>query len=156
MIWGSAKSYIVSGVNTITLNHSLTDFDILKNEDVRHRSILTGVKSRTRTGDYSEFNITVFLWRESNPSSKFTSLMALEGNEVTFYFEGSTEVITCYVNSVRPYYYRNKRDYDVCILTLTPDRYITFTNIGLLNEDYETLLNQDGEPLRNEGVTITL
>lgn len=153
MIWGTAKSYIVSGVDTITLNKSTTSFGLFESQDVHYRSIINGVKTHTRLGDYADFKVLSWLWKESNPKTKLQSLRALVGNEVTFYFQGTTILTSCYVESVTPFYWKNLRDYDACIIHLFPTAY-TQIKQSLLNEDGTPLLNEDGTPLYNEGFEL--
>ena len=153
MIWGTTKSYILNGVDTITLNKSTTSFGLFENQDKRYRSILTGVKKHTRLSDYSNFSVLIWLWQETDPKAKLQTLLALVGNQATFYFQGATVLANCYIETVRPFYFRNLRDYDACVVSLFPVSYSEISQ-GLLNEDGTPLLNEDGSPLLSEGFTL--
>lgn len=154
MIWGTAKSYIINGVDTITLNKSTTSFGLFENQDRRFRSIVNGVRTHARLGDYSSFSVLVWLWQESDPKTKLESLLALVGNEITFYFQGTTVLASCYVESVKPFYWKNLRMYGACVISLFPTAYTQISQ-ALLNEDGTPLLNQDGTPLLNEGFNLS-
>lgn len=142
MIWGNKKSYILSGYTAIQLNHAVVDFNFFQNEDIRHRSIITGTVTTSKKGDYASFLITDKIWLESNPKNKFSTLKALVGNKITFYLEGETSFSQCYVEEVNPYYFRNLISYDIVTIKLTPTRYIEMAN--LLTQDSIPILTEDG------------
>lgn len=153
MIFGTAKSYIIDGATTITLANSITDFDLLQNQDVRHRSILTGKKTTSRLADYSEFTVTQYLFKESNPSGKFSTLRGLIDKEVYFYFQGSTIISNCYVSDVKPYYIRNLIRYDMVKITLFPIDYLSISGF-IQTESGIDILTEDGQQIRTEGIII--
>jgi len=153
MIWGTAKSYLYDGVDTVTLNNSTTSFGLFETQDKHYRSILTGVKTNLRVSDYADFKVLVWLWKEDDPKDKLSDLLGLVGSTVTFYFQGTTIIASCYVESVVPFYMKNLRAYDACVVHLFPTKYIQIKQ-GLLNEDGTPLLNEDGTPLYNEGFEL--
>ena len=153
MIWGNAKSYIINGATTITLNKSQTSMNFFQNQDVVHRSILTGVRTHSSKGDYLDFTVTERCWQEADPKAKFSSIMALEGLSVTFYLYGATEIVECYVNYIRPFYFKNLINYDGVVIFITPLKYSRVSS-PLLNLDGTPLLNLDGSPLYNVGIVI--
>lgn len=153
MIFGTAKSYIIDGATTITMEHSTTDFDLLQNQDIRHRSILTGKRTTSRTADYADFTVNNWLFKYSDPKAKFTELRALIDKTVAFYLQGSTVLATCYVADVKPYYIRNLINYDGVVIRLSPITYTTISNY-MYSEDGQIMLNEDGTPMRTEGINI--
>ena len=153
MIWGNAKSYIINGGTTITLNKSQTSINFFQNQDVVHQSILTGVRTQSLKGDYSDFTVTERCWQEADPKAKFSSIMGLEGLTVIFYLQGTTEIVQCYVSYVKPFYFKDLINYDGVIVFITPLEYFKVSS-SLLNLDGTPLLNLDGTPLYNIGAII--
>ena len=153
MIWGSAKSYIINGATTITLNKSQTSINFFQNQDVAHQSILTGVMTHSSKGDYSDFTVTERCWQETDPSAKFSSIMGCEGQNITFYLHGSGLIADCYVKYIRPFYFNSLINYDGVVIFLEPTTYFRIA-APLLNLDGTPLLNLDGEPLYNSGMII--
>jgi hypothetical protein len=127
--------------------------NFFQNQDVVHQSILTGVRTHSSKGDYSDFTVTERCWQEANPSVKFNSIMALEGLNVSFYLQGTSMVANCYVKYIRPFYFKNLINYDGCVIFLEPTAYFRIAE-ALLNLDGTPLLNLDGTPLYNTGTII--
>lgn len=155
MIWGSGKSYIINGVTTITLNKSQTSMNFFQNQDVVHQSILTGARTQSLKGDYSDFTVTERCWQETDPSAKFNSIMGLQGQVVTFYLQGTAVVANCYVKYVRPFYFKSLISYDACVIFLEPIAYITISQ-GYILDDTTGLpiLDDSGNPIIADGVMI--
>uniref|UniRef100_A0A6M3J0F0 Uncharacterized protein n=1 Tax=viral metagenome TaxID=1070528 RepID=A0A6M3J0F0_9ZZZZ len=151
MIWGQGKSYIVDGVTTITLNKSVTSNTFFENQDKEFRSIINGVRTYYTLSDYADFTVTDYFWLYDD--TKFNTLKNIEGNTVIFYLNGQTIISNCLVRQVKPLYFRNNRNYDLCTLIMTPLAYIQISQ-ALLNEDGTPLLNEDGTPLLSEGFSI--
>jgi len=153
MIFGNSKSYIISGVTMITLNHSVTGFGLFSNRDIEYKSIINGKKTHTLLGDYSDFNVLVWLWKESSPSTKLNTLVSLVGSEVTFLLEGATQFVKCWVESVRPFYHKNLRNYDACRLHLFPTVLTSISNY-ILDESGIPIEDEDGNKIKSEGFQI--
>lgn len=153
MIFGDAKSFIQFGDATITMPHSITDFDLLQNQDIRHRSILTGKRTTSRLADYAEFKATDRLFQYDNPTTQFNLLRGLIDQQVYFYFQGSTVIADCYVAEAKPYYMRNLINYDLMTLTLYPISYLTVSGF-IQTEGGIDILTEDGQQIRTEGITL--
>lgn len=153
MIYGTDKSFIQFGDATILMPHSVTNFDLLQNQDIRHRSILTGKRTTSRKADYAEFTVTDKLFKYSSPTAQFNLLRGLIDEQVQFYFQGSTVIADCYVMEAKPYYMRNLINYDLMTLVLLPINYLTISNY-MYSEDGQIMLNEDGTPMRTEGISI--
>lgn len=123
-IFGINKNYLVYGTTTIGLNHSTVSADWFQNQDVRYRSIITGVKTHSLKGDYADFTITERCWQETNPNIKLDAIMQCEGKNVTFFYNGAIAFTDCYVNYVKPFYFKNLRNYDACVIFLQPINYV--------------------------------
>jgi hypothetical protein len=154
-IFGTAKSYLVNGVDTIELNKSVTSINFFQNQDVIHRSILTGVRTHSPVGDYSDFTVTERLWQESDPEAKFISIMACEGQSVTFYLHGTSIIALCYVSFIRPFYFNNLINYDGVTIFLTPLRYISISQGYILDDETGLpILDDSGNPMIADGIII--
>lgn len=154
-IWGTDKSYIVNGATTIALNKSKTSINFFQNQDVEHRSILTGARTHSQLGDYSDFTVTERLWQESNPSTKFQAIMALEGLTVTFYLHGSSVIADCYVSFIRPFYFKNLINYDGVTIFLTPIRYTAISQGYILDDGTGlNILDDSGGSIIADGIII--
>lgn len=153
MIFGTTKSYILYDSVTTTLPKSTTDFDLLQNQDIRHKSILTGKRTTSRTGDYASFTVTDWLFTEQDPTAKFLSLRDLIDKQVYFYFQGSSLIINCYVYEVKPFYIKNAIRYDAVRITLFPLNYFAISSV-LQTEDGIDILTEDGQKIRTEGLVL--
>ncbi len=155
MIWGNQKSYIINGATTITLNKSQTSMNFFQNQDVIHQSILTGVRTQSLRGDYSDFTVTERCWQETNSSAKFSSIMACKGQNVTFYLQGTSMIANCYVKYIRPFYFKNLINYDGCIIFLEPLDYLSISP-GYIADDTTGLpiLDDSGTQIYGDGITI--
>ena len=154
-IFGTDKSYIVNGATTITLNKSQTSISFFQNQDVEHRSILTGVRTHSQLGDYSDFTVTERLWQESDPKAKFQAIMALEGLTITFYLHGTATIADCYVSFIRPFYFKNLINYDGVVIFLTPVRYTTISQGYILDDGTGlNILDDSGTPIIADGIIL--
>lgn len=154
MIFGNSKSYLINGVTTIALNKSQTSINLFQNQDIEHRSILTGVRTHSKTGDYSDFTVTERLWQESDPKAKFHAIMACEGQKVIFYLYGETIIAECYVSFIKPFYLNNLINYDGVILFLTPINYLIVSQYILDDETGAAILDDGGNPIKSDGITL--
>lgn len=155
MIWGNGKSYIINGENTIALNKSQTSINFFQNQDVDHQSILTGVRTHSPKGDYSDFTVTERCWQEANPSAKFNLIMGCEGLTISFYLQGTSKIANCYVKYVRPFYFKSLINYDACVIFLEPINYLTISP-GYIADDTTGLpiLDDDGNQIYGDGIII--
>lgn len=153
MIFGLGKSYIIQGVNTITLRQSIVTPDFFQNQDKEFTSIINGNKTHTHLGDYSEFKVLVYLWRESNPSTKLSSLLVLRNQSFDFYLYGTTVIATCYAETITPLYFRDRINYDAVVLNIVPLHYTAISQY-ILDEKYIPILDEDGNKILAEGFTI--
>ena len=155
MIWGNEKSYLVDGVTAIALNKSQTSINLFQNQDIEHRSILTGIKSHSSKGDYADFTVTERLWQETDPKGKLNLILACVGKTVLFWLQGSTSVADCYVSYVKPFYFKNLRNYDGCVIFLEPIRYITVSS-GYIADDTTGLpiLDDAGIQIFGDGLVL--
>ena len=153
MILGTSKSYIIQGVNTITLNHSITTPEMFQNADKRYTSIINGNKTSTHLGNYAEFKVLVYLWKETNPGAKLASLLALRGQSFDFYLQGTSAVLNCYAELTSPMYFRNLVNYNAVNLLINPLRYIAISQY-ILDDNYIPILDDNGNKILSDGVTI--
>lgn len=154
-IFGTDKSYLVNGATTITLNKSQTSINFFQSKDITHRSILTGVRTHSQLGDYSDFTVVERLWQESDPKAKFQAIMALEGLTVTFYLHGSSVIADCYVSFIRPFYFKNLINYDGVTIFLVPIRYITISQGYILDDGTGlNILDDSGAPIIAGGIIL--
>jgi hypothetical protein len=129
MILGSNKSFIDSDGVAILLNHSTTDQNFYLNRDIEHVSIITGVKTHSVLGDYQEFTVIERCWQEENPAEKMNEILSLRGQLVNFYLFGSSLIANCFVSYIKPFYFRDLKNYDACVIFLQPTLYQTLGSI---------------------------
>ena len=160
MIFGTSYSKFVSGVTTVLMPYSKLRPDFYISDEILHRSILTGAKNYLRSNDYQEFVVLIHLFKEADPSAKFSEIFAYNNTAVVFYphvtgdpiQDGSGVNVNFYI-TVRGYYLDNVGIYDICEVTFRPLGYSVADGnllLALLAEDGQTLRAEDGSALYTE------
>lgn len=113
----------------IYLTHSTISFNFVEAEQLNYRSVISGVKTNTHLGDYGTFKVIVHLWKFSSAKTMLTNLYAYYHTDVIFcpnqlpIKDSSSNLVYCYLNGFRPFYWRNFRDYDAVELTFDINKY---------------------------------
>ena len=113
----------------IYLTHSTINFNFVEAEQLNYRSVISGVKTNTHLGDYGTFKVIVHLWKFSSAKTMLTNLYAYYHTDVIFcpnqlpIKDSSSNLVYCYLNGFRPFYWRNFRDYDAVELTFDINKY---------------------------------
>lgn len=99
-------------------------------DQLNYRSVINGNRTNTHLGDYGEFKLIDFVWKYASPSSRFNTLYDYYHSNVYFSPQGrealqdsSSALITCYVKELKPFFYKNNRNYDAVLITFETNAY---------------------------------
>ena len=130
-IFGTTYSKFVSGSDTVLLEHSLLDPTMLELEYVEHKSVLNGKRNFITKGNRSEFKVTLFLFKYSNPTTKLNEVLDYEDSLVVFYpFVNGNPIqneygsnINFYLSNIELFFLTELAKHDVLVLTFTAQDY---------------------------------
>lgn len=95
MIFGSGSAqFQKSGSSVCTLDYSNLYPEYFITDEIEHKSVLTGHKSYTTLGDYSNFKVEVNLYKYSNPLSKFNEIYQYIHDDVYFWPHNDKKAIS--------------------------------------------------------------
>lgn len=153
MIFGILKSYIIYNGETVTLENSIVTPDWFQNNDIVHKSIITGKRTHSWRADYASFNLIDYLFKYTDPTLQFQSIKNLQGMIVDFYLHGQTYIAECFIAKVKPIYLFDRIKHDACNIHLYPTKY-TLISQDMLSEDGTPMLMENGTPMKTEGITL--
>jgi len=83
-IWGEISCKLENDSGTVTLEHSILEPNFYEPETIIHESVITGRRTYSKDSRYSEFIITEYLFKYSDPISIANQLLGLENTIVLF------------------------------------------------------------------------
>lgn len=159
-IFGTSYSKFISGVDTVLMPHSKLRPDFYISDEILHQSILTGAREWVRSNVYQQFVVLIHLFKEGDPSAKFSEIFAYNNTGVVFYPHVTGDPIqndagddVSFYITVRGYYLDQVGTYDICEVTFRPLGYSSGESIlldALLAEDGQVLRAEDGSALFTE------
>lgn len=134
-IFGTGSAWIVYNGATQSLDYSVLTPNYQIPDVDEQKSLLTGNRYFNAKGDYSEFDITVYLYKYSNPASASQELYNLNHQNVIFYphsdgkpiMDASGTEVLFHVNSMKFGYLDNLYYNDVLTMNL---KAINYTNLS--------------------------
>lgn len=85
MIFGTGASKFDYSGSVVTLDHCILNPNYIISDNVDATSVLTGHKHITNLGDYSSFDVSVYLYKYAVPSASFMTLYSYLHKNVYFW-----------------------------------------------------------------------
>ena len=82
---GTTNPKFIVGATTVQLYNAVLSTSFQEPDIITHKSVLTGFKSYVVKGDYSSFDVLVYLYKYSVPKTKFQEIYAYNHQNCYFY-----------------------------------------------------------------------